>query len=149
MVRLEHANLVVEQIEPTLEFLLAAFPHWRVRQSGTSLWSGKPRKWLHVGDDENYLTLNDNGEGGSRDLAGHAQGLAHLGFSVSNLEELISRLAAKGYAPSFATEKQAFRQNVYFVDGNDLEFEFVEYLSDNPVERNASPELNHLNESGP
>ena len=34
MIRLEHANLVVKDIQPTLEFLLTAFPHWRVRGRG-------------------------------------------------------------------------------------------------------------------
>ncbi|PHR61787.1 MAG: glyoxalase [Robiginitomaculum sp.] len=143
MVKLEHANLVVDDIQPTLDFLLAAFPHWRVRQSGLSHWNGTPRKWLHVGDDQTYLTLNDNGQGAPRDLAGNAPGLAHLGFTVHGIEALIERLDKKGYAPSSALEQQFARKNVYFtVESSGLEFEFVEYLSDDPAERNASPELN-------
>ena len=59
MVRLEHANLVVTDIEPTLSFLKTAFPHWRVRGGGDGTWSGKPRKWLHFGDDEFYIALSD------------------------------------------------------------------------------------------
>jgi len=43
MIRLEHANLVVAEIEPSLDFLLSAFPHWRVRQKGKSTWYGKQR----------------------------------------------------------------------------------------------------------
>ena len=50
-------------IPAELAFYQAAFPHWRVRDSGTSEWSGKSRKWLHFGDDNQYLTFNDNGVG--------------------------------------------------------------------------------------
>ncbi len=139
MIRLEHANLVVNDIEPTLSFLQAAFPHWQVRASGPSTWYGKPRKWLHFGDDFTFITLNDNGDGAPRDLTGHAPGLAHLGFTVTNIERLIERLERKGYTPSVALDTQGYRRNVYYIDPAGLEFEFIEYLSDDPVERNADP----------
>ena len=69
MLHLEHLNLVVNDISAALEFYRAAFPHWRVREEGESTWSEKPRKWLHFGDDYQYLTFNDNGEGDNRDLS--------------------------------------------------------------------------------
>jgi catechol 2,3-dioxygenase-like lactoylglutathione lyase family enzyme len=141
MIKLEHANLVVADIDPSIQFILAAFPHWNIRQSGTSKWYGKPRKWAHVGSGETYLTFNDNGEGAPRKLKGHAQGLAHLGFTVSNVDEVIENLAKHGFAPSIALEEQDHRRNVYYVDPAGLEFEFVEYKSDDPALRNASPEL--------
>ncbi|MCF6293849.1 MAG: VOC family protein [Robiginitomaculum sp.] len=141
MTRLEHVNLVVADIEPSLKFLMAAFPHWRIRQQGKSTWYGKQRNWLHFGDDETYLTLNDEGEGEPRDLQGHTQGLAHLAFEVSGIEELTERLALSGFNPRIALDGHGHRRNVYYVDGNGLEFEFVEYSSDDPVLRNASDEL--------
>ncbi|MBL1430891.1 MAG: VOC family protein [Robiginitomaculum sp.] len=141
MIRLEHANLVVAEIEPSLDFLLSAFPHWRVRQKGKSTWYGKQRNWLHVGDDETYLTFNDSGEGKPRDLTGQSQGLAHLAFEISGIEDLIERLAQNGYTPRIALDGHGFRRNVYYLDGNGLEFEFVEYDSDDPAKRNASEEL--------
>lgn len=136
MVRLEHANLVVTELEPTLTFLKAAFPHWRVRGGGKGTWSGKPREWLHFGDDETYIALSDNGEGAPRDLAGHVPGLAHLAFEVSNLDALIERLEAAGFEITNPGGATRHRANVYFIDGNNIEFEFVEYLSDNPEEKN-------------
>ncbi len=142
MVQLEHANLVVDDLEPTLAFLLAAFPHWKVRQSGASKWYGIPRNWLHVGDDETFITLNDHGEGPPRDLTKNSQGLAHLGFVVSDLDQLITRLKVNGHSPSVAlAQEQPHRRNVYFtVPSSNLEFEFVEYSSDDPVKRNATSE---------
>lgn len=134
--RLEHANLVLPDIAPTLAFLKAAFPEWRVRGRGDGAWSGKPRRWLHFGDDDHYLTLNDNGEGPWRDLDGHASGLAHIGFVVDSLEEIVARLRKAGYEPSHWGPDDPCRRNVYYVDGQGLEFEFVEYLSDDPAEKN-------------
>ena len=88
--RLGHANLVVAAIEPTLEFIQTAIPEWQVRGQGRMEWHGKPRRWLHVGDDDYFLTLNDDGEGGNRDLTGHATGLAHLAF-VDDLDGVVER----------------------------------------------------------
>ena len=136
MIKLEHANLVVDDIAPTLEFLQTAFPDWKIRGRGEMTWYGKPRNWVHVGTDDTYLTLNDNGEGPNRDLAGHAPGLAHLGFTVNDLDALIARLEAKGYIIDIKGTDHPFRKNVYFVDPAGFQFEFVEYLSDEAAERN-------------
>ncbi len=91
MIRFEHANLVVADIAATLEFIQTAFPRWLVRGQGRMEWHGKPRRWLHVGDDDYYITLNDDGEGAVRDLTGHNPGLAHLGFGVDELDDVIER----------------------------------------------------------
>jgi len=134
--RLEHANIVVADLEPTLKFLQAAFPEWRVRHEAAGQWSGKPRRWLHFGDDDYYVTLNDNGEGRQRDLNGHAPGLAHLGFAVASLDDVVARLERAGYEVSHHGEAHPHRRNVYFIDPAGLEFEFVEYLSGDRAERN-------------
>ena len=52
---LEHVNLVVADMDAMLHFYRAAFPHWRIRDEGAGEWYGKPRKWLHFGDDYHYL----------------------------------------------------------------------------------------------
>jgi catechol 2,3-dioxygenase-like lactoylglutathione lyase family enzyme len=136
MTRIEHVNLVLNDIDPTLAFLQAAFPHWKVRAKGSSPWYGKPRNWLHFGDDYTFITLNDNGEGPARDLQGHSQGLAHIGFSITGLDQLIARLKTHGYEPRTDIGEETFRRNIYFIDPAGIEFEFVEYSSDNPAERN-------------
>ncbi|MEH6607988.1 MAG: VOC family protein [Halioglobus sp.] len=138
MIRLEHLNLVVRDIPETLKFYQAVFPHWRVRETGAGDWFGKPRKWLHFGDDYQYLTLNDNGEGDNRDLQGHQTGLAHFGFVIENMDEVINRLATAGYPIGKDGAEERYRKNVYFMDPNGFEVEFVEYLSDLPEQRNLS-----------
>lgn len=138
MLYIEHLNLVVSDIPAALTFYQAAFPHWRVRDSGTSEWSGKTRKWLHFGDDNLYLTFNDNGIGNNRDLAGHQTGLAHFAFVTDNMEAMISRLTDAGFAVAKDGAQEPYRRNVYFVDPAGFEVEFVEYLSDIPEQRNLS-----------
>ncbi len=138
MMQFEHLNLVVNDIQETLSFYQAAFPHWRVREQGEGDWNGKPRRWLHFGDDYHYLTFNDNGEGEARDLRGHQPGLAHMGFVTHNLDALVERLAAAGFEVDHQGAKEQHRRNVYFIDPSGIEVEFVEYASDLPAQRNLS-----------
>lgn len=134
--QLEHINLVVSDINAELAFYRAAFPHWRVRGSGESEWSGKARKWLHFGDDYQYLTFNDNGIGENRDLAGHQVGLAHFAFVTSDLARLEQRLQDAGFTKDKDGAEDLYRTNVYYIDPAGYEVEFVEYHSDLPSERN-------------
>ncbi len=138
MLYLEHLNLVVRDIPAALKFYQAAFPHWRVRDAGESQWVGKPRKWLHFGDDYQYLTFNDNGVGNNRDLAGHDSGLAHFAFVTGNLDALIDRLLEAGFAVDKDGADEPYRRNAYFIDPEGFEVEFVQYLSDHPEQRNLS-----------
>lgn len=136
MMHLEHLNLVVKDIPRALQFYQAAFPHWQVRGGGEASWYGKPRNWLHFGDDYQYLTLNDGGEGNNRDLTGHQVGLAHFAFITNQLDKVIDRLAQAGFAVAKQGVDDPYRRNVYFVDADGFEVEFIEYLSDLPIERN-------------
>ena len=135
---LEHVNLVVTNIEKSLNFYRAAFPHWRIRDQGNGDWYGKPRTWVHFGDDYQYLVFSDHGEGENRDLSGPQVGLAHFGFEINNLDAVISRLADAGFAIDKDGADETFRRNIYFIDPDGFEVEFVQYLSDLPEERNLS-----------
>jgi catechol 2,3-dioxygenase-like lactoylglutathione lyase family enzyme len=133
---LEHLNLVVNDIDETLNFYKAAFPHWRIRSKGQAEWYGVERNWVHFGDDYQYLTFNDDGGGENRDLSGHTPGLAHFAYVTNNMQAVIDRLDAAGFKIGKAGAENRFRKNVYFIDPNGFEVEFVEYLSDSPAERN-------------
>jgi catechol 2,3-dioxygenase-like lactoylglutathione lyase family enzyme len=135
--RLEHLNLVVNDIDETLEFYKAAFPHWRIRTRGRAEWYGVERNWVHFGDDDQYLTFNDDGSGENRDLSGHQTGLAHFAYVTDNIQAVIDRLEATGVKIAKPGADNRFRKNVYFTDPNGFEVEFVEYLSDLPAERNS------------
>ncbi|MEW5681374.1 MAG: VOC family protein [Pseudomonadota bacterium] len=135
---LEHVNLVVADMDAMLHFYRAAFPHWRIRDEGHGDWYGKPRKWLHFGDDCHYLALSDHGEGQNRKLEGHSVGLAHFAYVTNNLKAVINRLQNAGYAIAKPGATEPYRKNVYFIDPAGFEVEFVEYLSDLPPERNLN-----------
>ena len=137
MLHLEHVNLVVSDVPAMLAFYQAAFPHWKVRDSGRADWHGKPRTWLHFGDDYSYIVFSDNGEGDNRDLTGHQVGLAHFAYVTNNINAVINRLMEAGYKIAKPGADDPSRKNVYFIDPAGFEVEFVEYLSDLPGERNS------------
>ena len=136
MLHLEHVNLTVADIPAMLKFYQAAFPHWKVRSEGNGEWYGKPRHWLHFGDDFQYIALSDNGEGENRDLEGHQVGLAHFAFVTDNIDAISGRLVDAGFPVAKGGATEPFRKNVYFIDPAGFEVEFVEYLSDLPAQRN-------------
>lgn len=138
MIQLEHINLVVSDISSMLTFYQAVFPHWKIRDEGTGEWYGKPRHWLHFGDDYHYIAMSDHGEGHNRELEGHQVGLAHFAYVTNNLTALIARLQAAGFEIAKNGGDDEFRKNIYFIDPAGFEVEFVEYLSDDPKERNLS-----------
>ncbi|WP_019613847.1 VOC family protein [Psychromonas ossibalaenae] len=138
MIRLEHLNLVVKDIQISLAFYQAAFPEWIIRDGGESEWYGKPRNWVHFGDHNLYLTLNDNGEQESRKLTGHQVGIAHFAFEVGDIEGLTHRLQNAGFKPRIRGPEHPFRQNIYFIDPDGNEVEFVQYFSDLTAQRNLN-----------
>lgn len=133
---LEHVNLVVSDVPAMIHFYQTAFPHWKVRSEGDDEWHGKPRHWLHLGDDYQYLAISNHGEGQNRNLDGYQVGLAHFAYSVDNLESIVERLVNNGYEIAKPGAENPFRKNVYFVDPAGFEVEFVEYSTDIPSERN-------------
>ncbi|MGI1998168.1 VOC family protein [Shewanella frigidimarina] len=134
--RLEHLNLVVNDLDESLVFYKAAFPHWRVRGGGESVWHGTPRKWLHFGDDYHYLSLNDSGSGEVRDLKSNTLGLAHFAYVVDNIDALVARLSQVGFEVAIMGGHDPFYKSRYFIDPSGFEVEFVEYSTDIPSERN-------------
>ncbi|NNO09602.1 VOC family protein, partial [Vibrio sp. B4-12] len=53
--KIEHINLVIKDLEQSLHFYRAAFPHWKIRAKGGGEWYGKARTWVHFGDEYHYL----------------------------------------------------------------------------------------------
>lgn len=136
MITLEHINLVVNSIEKSLKFYQAAFPHWSVRGGDKGEWHGKARNWVHFGDDYQYIALNDNGVDENRNLAGHQIGLAHFAFVTNDIKGIIERLAQAGFTVDKDGAEDDYRDNVYYLDPDGFEVEFVQYHNDLPHLRN-------------
>ena len=129
---LEHANINVRSFDAAIRFLTTAFPEFKVRGRGVS----NDAPWLHIGTDDSYLALNE--VGGAGPLAGeHGDGvLNHLGVVVEDADGVAARLRQAGYVESFPSPPHPYRKRIYFEDSDGLEWEFVEYLTDDPAKRN-------------
>ncbi|PMG52353.1 VOC family protein [Shewanella sp. 10N.286.52.B9] len=136
MMRLEHLNLVVQNLDASLAFYRAAFPHWQVRGGGEGEWHGVQRKWLHFGDEYNYLSLNDGGKGKMRPNEGYDLGLAHFAYVVSDLKSLMARMEQAGFEIAIKGREDTYSDSIYYLDPDGIEVEFVQYLTDIPSERN-------------
>jgi catechol 2,3-dioxygenase-like lactoylglutathione lyase family enzyme len=134
-VRLDHANLSVRDPEAMIRFLTTALPEFRVRGRGGDCagW-----EWVHVGNDETYVALLAAGGAAAERHVPYAggAGLNHLGFEVDDVAALRERLLAAGYRETTTPNAHPHRKRVYFADAEGNDWEFVEYLSRAPAERN-------------
>ena len=128
---LEHANLMVGSIEESVRFLTTAFPEFKIRGSGVF----QDRPWSHVGTNDIYIAINEVG-----DQRAEASSLNHIGFAVDDVDALAERLLAAGYREGMVVPEHPYRKRRYFHDADDLEWEFVEYLTDDPAKRHEYSE---------
>ena len=134
VVRLEHANVTVKNIDVMIAFLQSAFPDFTVRGEGESYG----RRWVHVGNDDTYIALNQATAEPAEDWVPYAgkPGVNHLGYEVSDVAALQARMLAAGYRDSTIPNAHPHRRRAYFHDPEGNDWEFVEYLSSDPAARN-------------
>ena len=134
----EHVSLTVRDIDAETEFLCTAFPDFRVRGGGEMDHGSWRQRWSHVGNDTYYMALYQAMPGASRPPKAHsfAPGANHIGVVVEDAGEVKQRLLAAGYREGFVPEPHPYRRRVYFIDPEGFQWEFVQYLSDKPEERN-------------
>ena len=134
-IRLEHANLAVRDVDGMIRFLRAAFPEFRVRREGKT-WQGW--RWVHIGTDDTYIAVNEAPKAPAEPWVpyGGRPGLNHLGYAVDDVEALRRRLTRAGYRDSTVPNAHPHRKRVYFYDAEGNDWEFVQYLSEDPAKRN-------------
>ena len=132
--RLEHANLIVRDVEATIRFLQTAFPEFRMRFDAR-----KPdgTGWLHVGTDETYIALAQSSVEPEKRWQPYAgvPGVNHLAYVVDDIEAVRERLKSAGYQESTPVNNHPYRTRIYFFDADGNDWEFVQYLTDDPVRR--------------
>jgi catechol 2,3-dioxygenase-like lactoylglutathione lyase family enzyme len=135
LVRLEHANLCVRDIEAMIRFLQTAFPNFRLRGEGVSQ---DGTRWVHLGTDETYIALGQSRVDDARTWAPYegVPGVNHLAYEVDDVEALRQRMTSAGYKNSTPPNAHPHRKRLYFYDPEGNDWEFVEYLSSDPAERN-------------
>lgn len=133
---MEHANITVRDVDREIEFLRVAFPHFRIRGEGKFTIDGLTLRWVHVGDDERYVCVNQGGpDCHDSEKMYKRVGINHVGYLVESLDAVRARLAGAGHK-SAAVEEPPARRRVYVDDGQGITWEFLEYLSDDPAVRN-------------
>ena len=130
---LEHANITVNDLQEAIRFFQSAFPHFKVRGGGNDM-----REWIHLGDDDTYIAINQAKQSDLKvDNNYDKIGINHLGFVVQDVEKIANNLLSSGYKRDFPKEVEQFRIRDYFADADGNQYEFVQYLSDKPEEKNS------------
>ena len=129
---LEHANITVNNLQEAIKFFQTAFPHFKIRGGGNNM-----REWVHLGDDDTYIALNQAKQHFSKVEKNYEKaGINHIGFVVENVEEVANNLLKSGYKREYPKEVEEFRIRDYFADADGNQYEFIQYLSDIPEEKN-------------
>lgn len=133
---LDHANVTVVSIDRAQSFLRIALPHFQVRGSGTTDHGDWTESWLHFGTDDLYVSLNETSlvKKAERN-AREETGVNHVGFTVEDVDALLHSYEAEGFRSARIDERPA-RLRLYVTDHDGITWEFIQYLSDNPSERN-------------
>jgi catechol 2,3-dioxygenase-like lactoylglutathione lyase family enzyme len=134
-VRLEHANITVRDIEGMIRFLQTAFPEFRVRGEGLSQDGSR---WLHIGSQETYIALSPAKVEPKKHWMPYRglPGVNHLAYEVDDVEALCGRMKSAGFRESTPPNAHPHRKRRYFYDAEGNDWEFVQYLSQDPAERN-------------
>ena len=132
-IRLEHANMHVRHFDDAVRFIKTAFPEFRVRSEHRR----DGLRWMHIGDDDTYIALNETQQEAPDTTPYDGKpGINHLGYEVDNVDALRDRLNAEGFRESTYPNNHPFRKRIYFYDADGNDWEFVQYFSENPEERN-------------
>ena len=133
---LEHANMTVPDVDAAIAFLKAIDPTFTVRHDETPPGS---YRWVHIGTDHCYVALqaphlDSDPQDARRPYKDF--GVNHLSWVVDDLDAVVARLDAQGYRKGIGVEPHPYRKRAYYHDFAGFEWEIVEYLSDDPAQRN-------------
>lgn len=133
-VRLEHANLIVRDIDATIRFLETAFPEFRIRFDDTDV---RGVRWVHIGTDDTYIALTRATVEPKERWTPYSgiPGTNHLAYEVDDVDALRARLGAAGFQDTTVPNQHPYRKRVYFHDDDGNDWEFVQYLTDDPAKR--------------
>ncbi len=132
-VQLEHANITVPDLQNTIRFIRAALPEFKVRSESKHSDS----YWVHIGTNDQYLALQQAVGKQEQSHRNYCDtGVSHLGFVVPSVAQLMKRLNASGFSPTEVRDRHPHRVRVYYNTADGIEWEFIEYLSENISDRN-------------
>ena len=134
MSQLEHANITVPDIDAAVRFIQLMAPDHEVRQDAVSEMG---YRWVHIGNEQTYIAL----QAAHPDVVAREPnetyknyGVNHLCFKVDDARSIEKRLLDAGYRQNGPLIEDSHRLRLYFYDDMGMEWEMVEYLSNNPQE---------------
>ncbi len=132
---LEHANITVNSIDAATRFLQIAFPEVKVRGEGPRQQGGF---WRHIGTENHYIALQQEETPTDSNRTVYVDnGINHIGFVVANVEAVRQRLENGGYKGNAMGVEETGRTSIYFYDDTGIEWEFVQYHSDDIAIKNS------------
>jgi len=120
--RFEHINLACKDIEATKKFYQTIFSDWYVRVEG--VFEGN--RWMHFGNNQFYLALNDHPELKHVHTAYENIGINHVGFTIQDGEAMKKLLDSEGIEYYIMTAPET-KYRIYVNDPDGNEIELVEY----------------------
>ena len=134
--QLEHVNITVRDTDETIRFLRTAFEDLVVRGGGQSDRGDFRKKWCHLGTDSVYVAIEETSIAAKGErVPAETTGINHAGFVVEDVEAIQRKMEQAGYSSAMA-DPHPYRKRLYATDGDGITWEFVQYLSDDPAERN-------------
>ncbi|MFB2772986.1 VOC family protein [Pelatocladus sp. BLCC-F211] len=125
LIRFEHVNLSCKNLDASRNFYQNLFPDWYVRAEG--VFNG--RRWIHFGDRQFYLALNDQ-HGQERVHNSYENiGINHVGFVIKDGESMKNLLEDKGIE-YYTMSSPETKHRIYVNDPDGNEIELVEYNQD-------------------
>jgi catechol 2,3-dioxygenase-like lactoylglutathione lyase family enzyme len=122
LIRLEHINLSCKDIAASQKFYQTLFPDWYVRAEG--VFDG--RRWIHLGNDQLYVALNDTSNQERIHEAYVNIGINHVGFVIKDGEAMKKLLKSDGIEYYTMTAPET-KHRIYVNDPDGNEIELVEY----------------------
>jgi len=135
MTRIEHANITVPDIDAAIKFLKIVAPDFDVRKDEKPLDS---YRWVHIGNEEYYFALEEphlNSDAKHPLQTYENYGVNHIALVVPNIQTIEEKLVGGGYKKSIEVPVETYRKRAYYFDEAGFEWEFIEYLSDEPSEK--------------
>ncbi len=123
--RLEHANLTVQDVDRSTAFYRAVLG-FEVRWQGSARDFDGPVRAVHIGTDDTYLALFESQKEGRAPADYDAPGLNHIGFQVDSVDTYRARLAELDIEVHLEGDYDPGRR-IYFYDPDGIEVELVEY----------------------
>mgnify|MGYP002785142742 CR=1 FL=1 len=120
--RFEHVNLACRDIDKMADFYQTLFPDWFVRAEGTN----QGMRWIHLGDRQFYLSLNDAPDLQRTHVIYEAIGISHIGFVIEDGDQMKALLEEKGIGYYTYTSPET-KHRIYVSDPDGNEIELLEY----------------------